>query len=158
MLAEVVSGENSARADHGFDWTVHLLRVKPERLGVVIAVAAFAAVCAFLLFHNVFMALLTVVAVFARNGEYLLPLNYSFDVDAVRVRCGPLLWLEMPWQSVKTWYKIPDGFKLSPFETPQASRLESVRGIRLRVPMTLRERVARELSARVGGETCSVPQ
>ncbi len=129
----------TAAHQNSLHWSVHLLRQHPEKLGAILIAFGLIIACSFCVFHNVIVGLVGCIVAAGSIKEYLLPLSFTLSETDVVVKCGPMTWLEMPWEQVQAVYRTPAGLKLSPYANPRTSRLELLRGITLRFP---RERAA----------------
>lgn len=111
-------------------WTVHLVRLYPERLtrlGIIVLCIFAVSLC---VFHSFWLALLPVSALLLSLSEYLCPIQYILTKQSVSARHG-LTALEMRWADVRHIYLADDGIKLSPLRA-RNSRFEPLRGVFLR--------------------------
>ena len=129
-------------------WTIHAAPLDPRKLAVVAAVSVTIFGVALLLFHSLLVAVLATALLLAFSLSSRIPLSYALDDVGVKVRIGSFVWLEMNWAAVKCVSSVHRGLKLSAFENPTLSRLESRRGVRVRYPSALAEQVEAEIRRR----------
>jgi hypothetical protein len=114
------------------EWTVFLMRERPEKtFGVALGFLLVLAWSA-LSFHTLLVGLVGCVALLGAVKEYLLPLRYRVDSEGATVLCCGITWIELPWREVRSVYRAPAGLKLSPHADPARARTENLRGLTLR--------------------------
>lgn len=95
------------------------------------------------------LALLGVVFLLVTLGSFFFPTRYRVDEEGVEMRN-----LGVPWrrrfEELKRLEEDPRGVFLSPFAEPK--RLEEFRGLYLRCPEALRERLLAALRTRIGAD------
>ena len=120
-------------------WSVHGVRDAPH--GVALVVGGYAA--AFWLWLRLFPEptglFLPAVALTSALAEYLFPIRYRIGADGVHADCGWFQRLHLPWDRIRRATRGADGYFFSPLA--RASRLDTFRGIRARVPSSERSRV-----------------
>ncbi|MEO7717123.1 MAG: hypothetical protein ABIY70_13040 [Capsulimonas sp.] len=112
------------------EWTVHLLKRRPQAAVAAGLSLAAVLITGTLLFHNAILALIPTLTLFGSLAEYYLPTKYTLTATGARSKCGWMV-LEMPWTDVRHAYLAPDGVKLSPLRAKN-SRFERMRGVMLR--------------------------
>jgi hypothetical protein len=120
-------------------WRTHALRDHPEMIGGLVASFGCVIAAAWITFHSLIVGAAASAALAGALKEYIAPLDYRLDDHGVSVRCGPIAWIEMPWEQVRSIYRTSAGLKLSPFPNPKVALTEQLRGVTLRFP---RERAA----------------
>ena len=135
-------------------WSVHLLRRVPRvpnQLMRICVCVSTVTIAAFLLFHNLWLALLPALALLLSVSEFLFPIHYTLTRQTAQAKCGLTL-LEIRWQDVRHAYINDEGIKLIPLKLKN-SHMEPLRGVFLRfddrnqeavsqVVKTLREEVS----------------
>ncbi|MBN1461165.1 MAG: hypothetical protein JXA57_16680 [Armatimonadetes bacterium] len=114
--------------DTHLTWSVHLARRRPHQAALVVAIIGVAALAAVYGFQSLLLGLLAAVLLTASVSDYLFPLRFTLDAQAVESR-GPLHRRRMLWGQVRRLARDESGVKLSPF--PRPSRLDGFRGIYL---------------------------
>lgn len=106
-------------------WQVHLAKVQPERLPVVLlALLGAPLLGAWLMGHWIF-GLVALWMLWSATADYLLPIRYEADANGVRQRgWSPRV---MRWERVRRVVWGENGVLLSPFAQP--SRLNAYRGV-----------------------------
>ncbi|MFM7322845.1 MAG: hypothetical protein ACKO5K_15195 [Armatimonadota bacterium] len=127
----------------GVEWTVHRMRESPRGMALVIAGYATALWLWLRLFPEPTGLFLPVVALTSALAEYLFPIRYRVGSDGLHAQCGWFQRLHLPWDRVRRLTRGSDGYFASPFARP--TRLDAFRGIRLQVPIALRDRVEAEI-------------
>ena len=111
------------------EWTVDLSdELKPKRLVVFVAILAVALIAVVGL-HNIYIAIVGVLAVFASAAEVFLPLKFRLDKAGAHRKVG-LSNSVIAWKDVKRVVESEVGLHLSPFEEPH--RMDAFRGVYLR--------------------------
>jgi hypothetical protein len=113
-------------------WRVHRLREEPKKVRLIAAGYAVAMALWWLVFPHPLALFLPVVALTSALAEFLFPINYRLTTRGAYADCGPTIRLFMDWKDVRRVTHGDEGIFLSPFARP--SRLDGVRGIRLRYP------------------------
>jgi len=114
---------------HTLQWTIHLLRERPQKAWGAAGVMMLAAVLVGVAFRSVGMGLLAVVLLWLATRDYWLPVRYTVSEKGAAVRYLGAAY-DISWERVKYVTVTADGVKLSPL--PPRSRLEPFRGVYLR--------------------------
>ena len=129
-------GESAVAGEH-VTWTIPNARLDSSKIPILIATLLAVFGMTVLIFHGLLMGVLAAALLLGVTLSPTIPLTYVLDSSGARVNIGSFVWLEMPWSAVLCIYSVHGGLKLSAFENPAVARLESHRGIRLRVPKEL---------------------
>lgn len=129
-------------------WTAARARLDSKTLPTILAATAVAFGCALLLFHNPLFALGAACLILTATLPPFIPMRYVLDEHGASVRIGTFVLYEMAWKDVRCASCVRGGIKLSAFDNPAATRLESGRGVRLRYPATLAGQVEAEVARR----------
>lgn len=114
-------------------WRVHRLREEPKKTRLIAGGYAVAMALWWLVFPHPLALFLPVVALTSALAEFLFPIQYRLTTRGAYADCGPTIRLFMDWKDVRRVTHGDEGVFLSPFARP--SRLDGVRGIRLRYPV-----------------------
>ena len=145
LTADVVSDDSPLSADTSdtaervlLVWRVHRLKEEPERAPYIAAAYGGVAVVGWLAFAHPLPLLLLLAALTGAIAEFIFPTTYRLTNRGAHSGCG-LSQLFIAWEDVKRATHGKDGIHLSPFDRP--SRLDSLRGVRLRYGAENRETV-----------------
>lgn len=110
-------------------WRIHLLRQQPERLPLLLSIAVFVCLVAWLLFHNILVICAGLFMLYSATSDYFLPATYRLTDHAAYSRSG-INQFVLEWKAVRRVLLYKDGVRLSPL--PTATRLDAFRGVYLR--------------------------
>lgn len=137
------AGDRASEPSDTFAWVMAPSQRIRRRYPLIATLVTMTFLCALVLFHSLALALVSVGLIAAPVIGELVPIGYRMSPEGVRVSLGPVTWLEMPWREIRCIACVPRGLKLSPFDNPATSLLESRRGITLRYPASIAETVER---------------
>lgn len=145
LTADVIPDDSPLSADSSdtaecdiLVWRVHRLREEPERTPLIAVAYGGATVVGWLVFAHPLPVLLLLLALTGAIAEFLFPVSYRLTNRGAHSGCG-LSQLFIAWEDVKRATHGKAGVHLSPFDRP--SRLDSLRGVRLRYDAENRETV-----------------
>jgi hypothetical protein len=121
--------EVAPTARHTLQWTVHLLRQRPQKAWGAAGVMVLAALLVGMAFRSAGMGLLALVLLWLATRDYWLPVRYSVSEKGAGVRYLGAVY-DIPWERVNYVTVTAEGVKLSPL--PPRARLEPFRGVYLR--------------------------
>jgi len=127
-------------------WVVRPSARVLKRLPIVAVMLLTTFLCAFALFRSVIFSIAAVALVLLPNIAGIAPLTYRVSAQGACVSIGPVIWLQMNWQDVRSIACIKGGLKLSAFDNPATAVLESRRGIALTYPPDMATRVETAVS------------
>lgn len=132
-------------------WTIRLYEEAPGKRYAILAVALFAALLGWLLFHHALYALIGLFAILGSTTEFWAPIHCVMDEKGASLRCGISV-SAIEWANVKRAIVFENSIKLSPLETD--SKLSEFRGVTLRFGEYKNEIVER-ITEKVG-ESCLI--
>lgn len=110
-------------------WRVHLLRRYPQRLTGLLLILLIAALCVWLLFHNILPVLAALLLLIGTASDYLFPLSYRITAEGVYAD-GLTSRLVLRWKEARRGLLDNRSVTLTPLAAP--SRLDEFRGVMLR--------------------------
>lgn len=125
-----MSGDSgNTESSEVFRWTVNMFAAEPQKRYVVLAASMVGGAVGWVLFQNIVMALIGILAILGATAESWLPISYTLNEKGATSRCG-LSVSTIEWGDVKRVIMGESGIKLSPLE--EETRAAPFRGVFLR--------------------------
>ena len=128
-------------------WSVRLSDGAPGKLVGIWAAALAAGVAGWMLFDNLWFALIGFAIILAATAEFWLGVRYRLDANGASSRCG-LSVNSVAWQDVRRATVNGNTIRLTPLA--EAGRLDPFRGVVLRVGGEMHAQVVEEIRRRTG--------
>jgi hypothetical protein len=109
-------------------WSVFPFKEDLRRSTIVVLIIAVSGIVVYVAFKDVFLAVLSVVILFASLHTYFTRTDYRLDADGIEIKTS-LAKTARKWSHFKRFHADRKGITLSPFAKP--SRLEPFRSVRL---------------------------
>jgi hypothetical protein len=110
------------------EWNVFPFAENARRSALVVAVILLTGVFVYWAFSEVFLALISILILFASLHTYFTRTTYRLDREGITIRTS-LAKTHKKWSDLKRYCTDRRGITLSPFEKP--SRLDPFRSVRL---------------------------
>jgi len=119
---------SQSEPDREVKWSVFPFMENLKRSVIVIVIVVACGAVVFVVFRDVFLAVLSVVILFASLHTYFTRTTYRLDAEGIEIRT-PLAKTFRKWSHFRRYHVDRRGITLSPFAKP--SRLDPFRSTRL---------------------------